>query len=76
MYIDIDHESITGIFSVVNSELTGQSHNEPISNFAKRHGTTVDVVLDYVNKDYFTSCYGLKAFAERGDLVYPRPKVG
>ena len=58
MFIDIDHESVTGRFSVVNSEFTGRSHNEPISDFAKRHGTTVDVVLDYVNKDYFTSCRG------------------
>ena len=76
MFVDIDHESITGRFSVVDSEFTGNSHNEPISNFAERQGTTVDVVLDYVSKDYFTSCCGLKDFAERGNLVHPRPKVG
>ena len=76
MFIGLDHESITGRFFVVDSEFTGKSHNESISDFAKRHDTTVDVVLDYVNKDYFTSCCGLKDFAEKGGLVHPRPKVG
>ena len=76
VFIDIDHESITGRFFVVDSEFTGSSRNESISNFAKRQNTTVDVVLDYVSKDYFTSCLGLKDFAEKGKIVFPRPKVG
>lgn len=76
MFIDIDHESVTGRFSVVDSEFTGSSRNESISNFAKRQGTTVDVVLKYVSKDYFTSCCGLKDFAEKGKIAFPRPKVG
>ena len=76
MFIDIDHESMTGRFSVVGSEFIGNSRNESISDFAKRQGTTIDVVLDYVSKDYLTSCCGLKDFGERGKIVYPKPKVG
>lgn len=76
MFVEIDHESMTGRFSVVDSEFIGNSHNESISNFAERQDTTVDVVLDYVSKDYFTSCLGLKDYKDSGKLVFPRPKVG